>query len=68
MRQVVHGHKAALAARHASAVYPQIMDGDTAAQLFALLTDTAWACLIQSQADLADPGPGGSGPSLPPLA
>jgi hypothetical protein len=36
------------------------MDGDTAAQLFALLTDTALAYQMETEAELADPGPGQS--------
>ena len=39
---------------------PGIMDGDTAAQLFALLTDTALAYQMEAEAELADPGPGQS--------
>ena len=31
LRQVIHDHMAQIAARHAAAVYPGIMDGDTAA-------------------------------------
>ena len=60
LRQFIHDHMAQIAARHAAAVYPGIMDGDTAAQLFALLTDTALACQMQAGAELADPGPGQS--------
>ena len=47
---------AQLAARHAASKYPGAMDGDTAAQLFALLTDTALAYQMQAEADLVDPG------------
>jgi len=56
LRQLIH--MAQTAARHAATGYPGIMDGDTAAQLFALLTDTALAYLMEAEADLADPGPG----------
>jgi hypothetical protein len=59
LRQVIHDHMAEIAARHAAALY-QHMDGDTAAQLFALLTDTALAYLMEAEAELADPGPGQS--------
>ena len=59
LRQVIHDHMAKIAARHAAALYPH-MDGDTAAQLFALLTDTALAYQMQVEAELADPGPGQS--------
>jgi hypothetical protein len=59
LRQVIHDHMAQTAARHAAAVYPHL-DGDTAAQLFALLTDTALAYLMEAEAELADPGPGQS--------
>ena len=31
LRQVIHDHMAQIAAQHAAAVYPGIMDGDTAA-------------------------------------
>ena len=48
------------AARHAATAYPGMMDGDTAAQLFALLTDTALAYQMEVEAELADPGPGQS--------
>jgi hypothetical protein len=60
LRQVIHDHMAQIAARHAATVYPGIMDGDTAAQLFALLTDIALAYLMEAGAELADPGPGQS--------
>ena len=60
LRQAVHDQMAQLAARHAATVYPGAMDGDTAAQLFALLTDTALAYQMQVEAELADPGPGQS--------
>ncbi len=60
LRQVIHDHMAQIAARHAATVYPGIMDGDTAGQLFALLTDTALAYLMEVEAELADPGPGQS--------
>jgi hypothetical protein len=59
-RQLIHDHMAQTAARHAATGYPGIMDGDTAAQLFALLTDTALAYLMEAEAELADPGPGQS--------
>jgi hypothetical protein len=59
LRQVIHDHMAQLAAHHAVALYPH-MDGDTAAQLFALLADTALAYLMEVEAELADPGPGQS--------
>ncbi len=59
LRQVIHDHMAKIAAQHAAALYPH-MDGDTAAQLFALLTDTALAYLMEVEAELADPGPGQS--------
>ena len=60
MRQVIHDRMAQIAARHAAAAYPGTMDGDTAAQLFALLTDTALAYQMEVEAELADPGPGQS--------
>jgi hypothetical protein len=60
LRQVIHDHMAQIAARHAAAAYPGIMDEDTAAQLFALLTDTALAYRMEVEAELADPGPGQS--------
>ena len=59
LRQVIHDHMAQIAARHAAALYPH-MDGDTAAQLFALLADTALACQMEAEAELGDPGPGQS--------
>jgi len=60
LRQAVHDQMAQIAARHAATVYPGAMGGDTAVQLFALLTDTALACLMETEAELADPGPGQS--------
>jgi hypothetical protein len=60
LRQVIHDHMTQIATRHAATAYPGIMDGDTAAQLFALLTDTALAYLMETEAELADPGPGQS--------
>ena len=60
LRQVIHDHMAKIAAQHAATAYPGIMDEDTAAQLFALLTDTALAYQMQVEAELADPGPGQS--------
>ncbi len=59
LRRVIHDHMAKIAAQHAAALYPH-MDADTAAQLFALLTDTALAYQMQAEAELADPGPGQS--------
>ena len=59
LRQVIHDHMAQIAARHAVGRC-QHVDGDTAAQLFALLTDTALAYLMEAEAELADPGPGQS--------
>jgi hypothetical protein len=59
-RQVIHDHMAQIAARHTAGAYPGRMDGDTAAQLFALLADTALAYLMEVEADFADPGPGRS--------
>ena len=59
LRQLIHDHMAQIAAQHAAALYRH-MDGDTAAQLFALLTDTALAYLMEAEADLADPVPGQS--------
>jgi hypothetical protein len=59
LRQVIHDHMAKIAAQHAAALYRH-MGQDTAAQLFALLTDTALAYQIEVQAHLADPGPGQS--------
>jgi hypothetical protein len=58
LRQVIHSQMAQTAARHAAAAYPGIMDGDTAGQLCALLTDTARAYLMEAEADLAGPCPG----------
>jgi hypothetical protein len=60
LRQAVHDQMAHLAARHTASTYPGVMDGDTAAQLFALLTDTALAYQMQVEAELADPSPGQS--------
>ena len=60
LRQFIHDDMAQIAAQHAVTAYPGIMDGDTAGQLFALLTDTALACLMEAEAELADPGPGQS--------
>jgi hypothetical protein len=59
LRQTIHDHMAQIAARHAVGRYRH-MDGNTAAQLFALLTDTALAYQMEVEADLADPGPGQS--------
>jgi len=59
LRQVIHDHMAQIAAQHATALYPH-MDPDIAAQLFALLTDTALAYQMEVEAELADPGPGQS--------
>ena len=59
LRQVIHDHMAKIAAQHAAALYPH-MGGDTAAQLFALLTDTALAYQMEVEAELAAPGPGQS--------
>jgi hypothetical protein len=59
LRQVIHDHMAQIAALHAAGLYRHL-DGDTAAQLFALLTDTALAYLMEVEADLAGPGPGQS--------
>ncbi len=60
LRQAMHDQMAQLAARHAASKYPGFMDCGTAAQLFALLTDTALAYQMQAEAELADPGPGQS--------
>lgn len=60
LRQVIHDRMAQIAAQHAATAYPGIMAEDTAAQLFALLTDTALAYQMQVEAELADPGPGQS--------
>ncbi len=60
LRQSIHDYMAANAAQHAGWAYPGLMSGDTARQLFALLTDIALACLMEIEADLADPGPGQS--------
>jgi hypothetical protein len=60
LRQAVHDQMAQLATRHAASKYPGVLDGDTAAQLFALLADTALAYQMQVEAELADPGPGQS--------
>ena len=60
LRQIIHDRMAQIAAQHAATAYPGIMDEDTAAQLFALLTDTALAYRMQVEAELADPGPGQS--------
>ena len=59
LRQEVHDHMAEIAARHAG-VYAGMAAAGTATQLFALLTDTALAYLMEAEADLADPGPGQS--------
>jgi hypothetical protein len=56
LRQVIHDHMAQTAAT----AYDGIMDEDTAAQLFTLLTDTALAYRMEAEAELADPGPGQS--------
>jgi len=65
LRQGIHDYMADNAARHA---YPAITRADTAAQLYALLADVAPACLMEVEAELADPSPGqslaaASGPS-----
>lgn len=60
VRQAVHDHMARIAARHAAAKYPAMTGDGTAAQLFALLADTALAYLMEVEADYADPGPGRS--------
>ena len=60
LQQVIHDHVAQIAAQIAATAYPEIMDEDTAAQLFALLTDTALAYQMEAEAELADPGPGQS--------
>ena len=65
MRQVIHDHMARTAAQHTATAYPGTMDGDTARQLFALLTDTALAYLMEAEAELADPGPASPWPLLP---
>jgi hypothetical protein len=39
LRQVIHDHMAQIAAQHTAAACRQTMDGDTPAQLFALLKD-----------------------------
>ena len=57
LRQVIHDHMAQVAAQHAARLYPHT-DGDTAAQLFALLADTVLAYQMEVEAELADPGPG----------
>jgi hypothetical protein len=57
LRRVIHDHMAKIAARHAAALYPHT-GGDTAAQLFALLTDTVLAYQMEVEAELAGPGPG----------
>lgn len=59
LRQLIHDHMAETAAQYTAGHYP-IREGDTAAQLFALLTDTALAYLMETEAELADPGPGQS--------
>jgi hypothetical protein len=59
LRQVIHDRIAQIAATHAAALYPHL-DGETAGQLFALLTDTALAYQMEAEAELADPGPGQS--------
>ena len=59
LRQVIHDHMAQIAAGHAARLYPHLA-GDTAVQLFALLADTALACQMEVEAELADPGPGQS--------
>ena len=57
LRQEVHDHMAEIAARHAG-IYAGMAGDGTATQLFALLTDTALACLMEAGADLTGPGPG----------
>lgn len=64
LRQVIHDHMAQGAALHAAGLYRHL-DGDTAAQLFALLTDTALAYLMEVEADLADPAPASPWPPPP---
>lgn len=51
---------AAIAAQHVATLYRGAMDGDTASQLFALLTNTAMVCRMETDPDLVDPGPGQS--------
>jgi hypothetical protein len=58
LRQLIHDHMAKTAAKYTAGHYQAIRNGDTAAQLFALLTDTALAYLMETEAELADPGPG----------
>ena len=60
LRQLIHDHMAKTAAKYTAGHYQAIRDGDTAAQLFALLTDTALAYLMETEAELAGPGPGQS--------
>jgi len=60
LRQLIHDHMAKTAAKYTAGHYQAIRDGDTAAQLFALLTDTALAYQMEAEAELADPGPGQS--------
>ena len=65
LRQLIHDHMAQTAARHAATGYPGIMDGDTAAQLFALLTDTALAYLIKPKPNSPTRAPASPWPLLP---
>lgn len=60
LRQYIHDYMARNAAAHAEWAYPGVMVGDTARQLYALLADVALACLMEVEAELADPGPGQS--------
>jgi hypothetical protein len=60
LRQVIHDHMAKTAAQHTAAHYQGLTGTGTAAQLFALLTDTALAYLMETEAELAGPGPGQS--------
>jgi hypothetical protein len=59
-RQYIHDYMADNAARHAAFAYPGFTGSNTATQLFALLADVALACLMEIEAELADPGPGQS--------
>jgi hypothetical protein len=60
MRQLIHDRMAEVAAWHVATRYAEAMEGGTADRLFALLTDTALAYLMEVEAELADPGPGQS--------
>lgn len=55
-RQRIHDRMTRLAAQHAASAYPGAMDGDTPAQLWALLADAALAYQVEVLAMISVPG------------